>query len=282
VSIYRRTRPKDPKDPVSRRVPYGRWYIRIADHMSIDRRLPAYPSKSASVELEAKLRRLVELRRERRAPEGELATFFQALPPHLLRRLVSWDLLNLKRASAGRPLADLLADFEAHLEAKARTGKHVEHAVSRAARLFAVAGFERWSDINAGAVARALQALREGEHDAIEKYVLAYGHKAAKGDETSKRTERYRRELRDEGMSAKTSNHLLASARAFTRWIVRQGLATKTRSPSSTRSTPSSTGAGCGGSSPRRSSATSSPRRSPAPSAWASLAVRGCSLTSWP
>jgi hypothetical protein len=88
VSVYRRTRPIEPKNPASRRVPYGRWYIRLSDHLSIDQRIPAYASKSATVELEHKLRRLVEVRRGTFHAEGELATFLPLSPRPLRARRV--------------------------------------------------------------------------------------------------------------------------------------------------------------------------------------------------
>jgi len=219
VSVYRRTRAIDPKNPASKRVSYGRLYIRFADHRSIDRRLPGYATKSATVELENKLCRLVEVRRGNQHPEGELATFLQALPPHILRRLVEWDLVDEKRHAAGRTLAELLAEWGESIRAGDVTEKHVELTTGRAGALFRACGFRYWTDIRPEPVEQHLHGLREGDKLAIGKHV------AALGAHVPGNVRAYWIAAAEAGVSSATSNHMLQAARAFCLWMVARGIA---------------------------------------------------------
>lgn len=122
-------------------------------------------------------------------PAGELARFVEGMPPKLREKLAGWDILDSTRVAASRPLDDLPAEWRETLRAGAVTEKHVEHAVNRAGALFRSCGFTYWSKVPGNVLTRVKGSLKA------------------------------------KGLSIKTSNHVLASARSFCRWAVTRGYA---------------------------------------------------------
>ncbi len=202
-----------------RRVPAQRWSIEFRDHTERARRIVAHSDKAASEALGRHVERLAELRIEGRAPDRELARVIEAWPARIRDRLAGIGLLDAQRIAGARPLTDLLKDFRAHVQAREATPKHVGHTVQRAKRLLQACRFTTFSDISAEPVERFLRAMREGEPEAVARYL------GPPSIPLVPRVERYRRELTTDGLSAKASNHWLAAAQQFCRWAVSRGLA---------------------------------------------------------
>jgi hypothetical protein len=144
------------------------WTVEFLDHKERPRRIVAFADKVASEELGRGLERLATRRAAGGGPDGELARAIEGWPARVRGRLAKIGLLDALRIAGSRPLTDLLEDFRSHIEARARTAKHVEHVVGRATRLFSSCGFALWSDIAPEVVERVLRSLRDGEHAAIE------------------------------------------------------------------------------------------------------------------
>ena len=200
-----------------RRKEAARWSIEFRDHDERPRRLAAFSDKKASEELGRKIVRLVDLRAAGSEPDRALAKAIQDWPQRVRERLQKIGVLDARQVSGARPLSALIADFEEHVKAGDRTAKHVAHVVGHVRRLFESCSFDSWTDISATKVELFLRRLREGEAKAVEAYIRSYG----------KRTEgfraRYREKLGAEGLSAKSSNHILSSAKQFVRWAVERG-----------------------------------------------------------
>ena len=106
-----------------------------------------------------------------------------------------------------RPVAEHLADYQAHLEAKRNTAKHVALQMGRIEALCKSCGFRRLSEIQASAVAAFLADARQIGIPVVD----ANGKPVADADGKPK--------LRTIGVA--TSNHWLAAVRGFSRWLVR-------------------------------------------------------------
>ncbi len=165
-----------------------RWYVELRDASGAVRRLPGFTDKGATAALGHGLERLVAVRSLRQAPDPELARWTQGLPRPLLATLVRVGIIDPIRVLPSAPVSELLEDFERTLHARSRTKKHVDHVTGRARRAFEACGFRTWADVAAPEL------------------------------------ERFLHERREKGLSAKASNHILASCKQFTRWAVEQGL----------------------------------------------------------
>ena len=165
------------------------WYVELRDHRDVVRRFAAFTDKRASQELGRKLEDLVALRVAGERPSVELARWLEGLPPKLLTRLAKLDLIKPGRVLAAQPLKELVERFAESLRSQDRTEKHVQHVVRHVTQVAQACGFGSWSDIEPGAIER---------HLAME---------------------------REQGLSARGSNHRLASCKQFARWVVDRGLA---------------------------------------------------------
>jgi len=213
MRVYKPTR----RDRAGKTIPYSRWYIEIRDHDSRPRKLAAFKDRQASEEFGRKLERLVAFRCAGQVPDRELSRWIESLQRQTKDKLAAWGLLQPHQYAASRLIAQMLDDWKASLVTRERTPKHVRHVVGRAQRLFDGCGFVTWSDITADAVERHLNELRCGNPAAIERHL---------GASPPNVVNRQRPGLLRDGISAKTSNHMLASARQFTTWVVKRGLAT--------------------------------------------------------
>ena len=185
VRVFRKYR----KGPRGARVPYALWYVEFRDHLETVRRLPAFTDQTASVELARKLSRLAALRAAGEGPDRELGRFLEGLRAKMRETLARWGLIDGRTFAGSLPLAQLLTRFEESLRAAGRTEKHVQHVKGRADRAFSACGFGAWSELDAHRLAKHLHGERE------------------------------------RGLSARSSNHVLAACKEFSRWAVQQGLA---------------------------------------------------------
>lgn len=157
----------------------------MADHNQTKRRFPGFTDKSQTKILESKIKKLVIYRLNSEPPDRDLTEWFAKLPKALQDKIVAADLIDKKRAAAGKPLNEHLEDFRQSLIAKGTTTKHTKQTAARARRVMEGCGFEYWSGISASKV------------------------------------ERYLAELRENGLCRQTSNFYLKAVKQFCLWMVR-------------------------------------------------------------
>lgn len=202
--------------------PYRLWYCEFRCHVGKVRRFPALTDRAASAELGRVAEKLAELRSSRLDPREDLQRAIVAMPARVRALLLRWDILDAARAAeregASRPLVEMLARWGESIRAGGSTEKHATLVVSRARTLFLACGFRFWPDIRPAPVEEHLRDLRESDGRAIAR------HLAAMGDDVPANVRAYwTTTIAGEGLSSKTSNHHLASARAFCSWMVRRG-----------------------------------------------------------
>src|SRR5262245_54596222 len=113
------------------------WYVEFNDQKGDTRRVSAFTSKAASVELGRNLERLSSYAR---ATGGQVDPALQQwvadLPRSLLLKLGKIGLLKADRLAASKPLSEHLRDYASALAAKGNTAKHVKGVSGRIARIF--------------------------------------------------------------------------------------------------------------------------------------------------
>ena len=184
MAVFKRRRAGESGKSVSS----GKWTVQFTDASGIVRRLPGFTDKSATLEMERGIMRLVSARASGLAPDSEMVRFIEGLPGTARDKLTEWDVLDARRSAAGKPLADLIASWTKHMEARQLSDQYRTESVARVRRMFFDCRFLRVTDIDASKVENWLADRR-----------------------------------RDDNMSASTSNSHLASAKAFLGYLVKAG-----------------------------------------------------------
>ena len=140
----------------------AKWTIAFRDHHGHERRVNAETDKGAAADMGRCFDKLVSYRAARLRPDPELQRWLETLPPGLLEKLNTWDVLTADVGGAGKPLADHLDDFWAWLKAGA-TAKHADLTRNRIKAILEECGFKRWGDVEGVAVVRYLDGLRKRE-----------------------------------------------------------------------------------------------------------------------
>lgn len=166
----------------------GKWSIQFTDAAGIVRRLPGFTDKAATLELERGIMRLVSARASGMAPDADMVRFNEGLPVTVRDKLTKWDILDAKRAAAGKPLKDLIEAWAKHMESRELSEQYREESVARTKRVFLGCRFLRLTDVDASKVENWLADRR-----------------------------------RDDDMSAATSNSHLSSAKAFYGYLIKAG-----------------------------------------------------------
>ena len=182
------------KDKKGKKRSTKRFHIEFRDHLARRQRIPGFSDRASSRELERKIGKLVALRASGATPDEPMRRWIEGLAPALRDRFAAIDLLSARQVAGRRPIADLLDQWEQHLEAKGTSKRQIMQVVGRATRLFEGAGVNCLMDVDPARIEQRLQFMRERKQKPI---------------------------------SVRTSNFHLQAARQFCRWTVRLGIATE-------------------------------------------------------
>jgi len=180
--------------PEGRSRPSRLWYVEFKNPKGIRVRVRAFADRAASEELGRRLERVAALRASGLDPDIPTARWLGELPGQMLARLAHLGIVPPSRVAAGRPLLEHLDTFLRSLRARGRAEKYVRNLerrikdVCQGTEDFQGCGFRTWADLDAA------------------------------------KLERHLHERRQKGLSARTSNHVLAACREFARWGMEQGL----------------------------------------------------------
>ena len=166
---------------------YAAWYVDFADHRGVRRRWRGFPDRGATEELGRKLERLADLRSAGKGPDRLLSEWLEGIPDRLRLKMVEVGLLGRDVAAAGRPILQLVTDFEQSLASRGNVPRYVAETVARVRSVVQELGAITLSDITPAAV------------------------------------EQHLAQRRDAGLSPATSNYYLRDLRAFMRWLVDRG-----------------------------------------------------------
>ncbi len=193
------------------------WYVEIADHLEIIRRVSGFRDRKATESLGRNIERLVWAKVGREPLAPELSRWVEGLPPKIRKRLATLGLLSVGKVAAMSPLLEHVnggpdaPGWRQYLTAKGNTTGHVKKSCGQVERVFEACGAVNWSDVLPGKVMTHLDGLRADTADA---------------DGAVKR-----------GISARTFNGYLGAVKAFCRWMVKDGRASESPLPTLTGST---------------------------------------------
>ena len=144
MSVFRRTRTNS-KGQITQDKTHT---IEFRDHADIVRRVTAFTDRTASVELERQLRRLVSLRMSGLGVDVEAAKFLETCPDGAKARLGEWGIISTQRAAAGKDMTNHIADWRVSMEAKGNTPRHIRNFASNMKRLAAACKWSNLTDIS--------------------------------------------------------------------------------------------------------------------------------------
>ncbi len=162
------------------------WTVEFTDHACVVRRVAAFTDKSASIELERQLKKLVALRMAGAEPDSELSRFLEACPDSVGDKLACWGIINGQRAAAGRGIDTHITDWRQELVARDNTPRHVKAFTSKITTIVRDCGWRLLTDIALADAQGWLSNRRQG------------------------------------GMSAATCNVYIRAAKGFCGWLVKE------------------------------------------------------------
>ncbi len=166
------------------------YYVAFSDRDGKEWRVAAFTDRRATAGFAYKLERLLACHASGEAPDRELVLWLEGIPAATRARLAKIGVLDSRRAAAGKPLTEHLADFEAGLSATGRSEMYVKMTATRIRAVLNGCHFEKWSDITAGQLEAFLAAQRKPRSE------------------------------RDSGLSIQTSNYYTQAFKQFCRWMV--------------------------------------------------------------
>ena len=167
-----------------------KWSVDFRDHDGIVRRVAAFTDRSASLELERHLKKLVSFRMAGVGPDAESSRFLESCPVEIRDHLAEWGIIAPERAAMGKALTGHIEAWGRHLEARQCSPSHCTQAVARVKKIFEGCRIVYWTDLRA---------------EKVESWL---------GD------------FRRDGVGNRTSNSYLSSAKAFCEWMKKAGYAT--------------------------------------------------------
>ncbi len=129
-----------------------KYSLDFRDHEGVMRRIAAFTDKSASLELERHLKRLVSLRMAGIEPDAKLSRFLETCPAGIRENLGKWGVIAGERAAAGKSLAAHGEDWRLAMDAKGNSKRHISNFMANLKRLTVACDWRRLSDISASGV----------------------------------------------------------------------------------------------------------------------------------
>ena len=174
----------DPKSGKTKRVAYDSWYGKYADADNIVRKVKLCGDKAASQQMLNELVRKAELGKA--------------------------GLVDPFASQRKRPLAEHVADFRQHLEAKGNCGQHVAVTVARCEAAFSACGFKLLTQLDADKVANWLKQRRDEAKAEKQRW-----------DELKAAKQLEKNAPKPKPFGITSSNHYLVAVKGFGNWLVR-------------------------------------------------------------
>ncbi len=160
----------------------AKWYVDIFDHNKLRHKIPAFADKRVSEALGRNIESLVNCRVAGLDPDIKLNQWIETLPDSLLRKLVSWGLMDGQRAEITKPLIEHISDYVKILEAKGFSRDYAVRTKNRLKKIVTDCRFYYFRDI------------------------------------TQSATEIYSGKLKKEGYSGTSRGHYLNALKTFLNW----------------------------------------------------------------
>jgi len=130
----------------------AKWYLDFADHNQLRHKIPAFADKRLSEALGRNIETLVNCRIAGLEPDAKLNQWIETVPDNLLKKFVSWGLIDGQRTEITKPLTEHIADYVKILEAKGYSRDYVVRSRNRLRKIVADCRFCFFRDITQSAV----------------------------------------------------------------------------------------------------------------------------------
>ncbi len=179
-----------------------KWYVDFSDHHNRRHRIPGFTEKRSTQALADNIEALVSCKMAGQQPGVELQKWLEVVPTTLLKKLVSWDILDGQRAEGGKLLSVHLEDWKKSLLANGCDVRHAKLKYKRVQRVFAKCGFKTWAGVSASRLQHEISILKKEVHRKVKGEVIA---------------------VETEPATVKTKNYYLQACQQFCRWAVMDG-----------------------------------------------------------
>jgi integrase/recombinase XerD len=148
MRVYRATY----KDRDGKQHKSAKWYVGIFDHNQLRHKIPAFADKRLSEALGRNIEGLVNCRSAGQELDAKQSQWLETMPDSLLRKFVSWGLIDGQRTEITKPLTEHIRDYARVLEAKGRSKDYVTRSVNRLRKIIGDCRFFYFRDITRSAV----------------------------------------------------------------------------------------------------------------------------------
>ncbi len=140
------------KDRDGKKRKTAKWYLDFSDHNQLRHKIPAFTDKRLSEGLGRNIETLVNCRIAGLEPDAKLNQWIEILPDSLLRKFVSWGLIEGQRAEFTKPLTEHISDYVKVLEAKGYSRDYVVRSRNRLKKIVSDCRLTYFRDITQSAV----------------------------------------------------------------------------------------------------------------------------------
>jgi len=130
----------------------AKWYLDFSDHNKLRHKIPAFVDKRLSEGLGRNIEALVNCRIAGLDLDVKLNQWIEALPDSLLKKFVSWGIIDGQRAEITKPLTEHIRDYVKILEAKGNSKGYIRHTQNRLKNIIDDCRFYYFRDITKSAV----------------------------------------------------------------------------------------------------------------------------------
>jgi integrase len=148
MRVYRATY----KDRSGEQRKSAKWYLDFADHNQLRHKIPAFADKRLSEALGRNIEALINCRIAGLEPDVKLNQWIETLPEILLRKFVSWGLIDGQRTEITKPLTEHISHYVKVLAAKGYSGDYVVRTRNRLRKMVSDCRFHYFRDITRSAV----------------------------------------------------------------------------------------------------------------------------------
>jgi len=130
----------------------AKWYVDFSDHNRLRHKIPAFADKRLSEALGRNIEALINYRIAGLEPDVKLNQWIETLSENLLKKFVSWGLLDGQRAEITKPLTGHIKDYVEVLKAKDFSKAYIRHTQNRLKKIISDCRFHYFRDITKSAV----------------------------------------------------------------------------------------------------------------------------------
>ena len=140
------------KDRSGKQRKSAKWYLDFSDHNRLRHKIPAFADKRISEAFGRNIEALINCRLSGLDPDVKLNQWIETLPNNLLKKFVSWGLIEGQRTEITKPLTEHISDYIEVLKAKGYSKGYARHTRNRLKKIISDCRFYYFRDITKSAV----------------------------------------------------------------------------------------------------------------------------------